>query len=102
LLMGFPLMGKRERNSALYQQALKAMKCRARSLQKSRRSMSELTYEQFEEELEKVPYTPHDEDKAKWQVWYNKRVELSQLVKHYEIEGEQYTREPYECEDEEE
>ena len=61
--------------------------------------MEELTYEQFEEELEKVPYTPRAEDKAKWQAWYEKRVELSQRVKCYEIEGEQYEREPYEDED---
>ena len=64
--------------------------------------MNELTYEQFEEELEKVPYTHLDEDKAKWQVWYDKRVELSQRVKYYEIEGENYKRESHESEDEEE
>jgi len=56
----------------------------------------ELTYEQFEEELAKVPYARPEDDKAKWQLWYDRRVELSQLVKSYEIEGKNYGRRPYE------
>lgn len=60
---------------------------------------TELTYEQYEEELDKVPWVHPEEDKEKWQCWYNKRVELSQRVKHYEIEGEQYEREPYDVDE---
>lgn len=60
---------------------------------------TELTYEQYEEELDKVPWVHPDEDKEKWQCWYNKRVELSQRVKHYEIEGKQYEREPYDVDE---
>lgn len=57
--------------------------------------MSNLTYEQFEEELAKIPYARPKENRAKWQTWQSKRVELSQRVKVYEIAGESYERESY-------
>lgn len=53
-----------------------------------------LTYEQYEEELEKLHFVHPDENKEAWQQWQNQRIALSQRVKVYTFEGKDYQRIP--------